>query len=395
MRIAVVNWTNRLLGGAEEYLARIVPQLVERGHTLALWYESDQPSAGKELAFHSVSDAWHVDRVGKEKALEALRWWKPDVIYVNGLADVSLHRTLRAIAPGVLSIHAFAGTCISGNKSHHGRRPCDRRFGASCLAMYFPYRCGGLNPLTMIRAYRTQLAYLQAIREYEAVIVHSKFMQGEYDKHGIATSRVQLPLAPAEPTSPSTSAAHQALRLLYMGRLTRLKGGAILFEALRVFAARTSMPVSLTVAGDGDDRATWERAASNLPSSVTVRFVGWIAEDQRTRLLDETDAIVVPSIWPEPFGMVGLEAAAHGIPAVAFDVGGIHEWLQDGETGAMASGDPPTAVGLAAALERIRSHETRARFGSGARKVYDALSKTDSAGQLLNVLERVAQPTVL
>jgi glycosyltransferase involved in cell wall biosynthesis len=68
--------------------------------------------------------------------------------------------------------------------------------------------------------------------------------------------------------------------------------------------------------------------------------------------LREGGVLALPSTWPEPFGLVGLEATAQGIPVVAFDVGGIQEWLVPGVNGEIASADPPTAEGLASALER-------------------------------------------
>src|SRR5262249_45977008 len=62
------------------------------------------------------------------------------------------------------------------------------------------------------------------------------------------------------------------------------------------------------------------------------------------------------SVWPEPFGLVGLEAAAFGVPAIAFDVGGIREWLTPGENGYLVPRDPlhPTvfADGLVDAFSR-------------------------------------------
>jgi glycosyltransferase involved in cell wall biosynthesis len=59
---------------------------------------------------------------------------------------------------------------------------------------------------------------------------------------------------------------------------------------------------------------------------------------------------VVPSVWPEPFGLVGPEAAAYGVPAAAYAVGGIPDWLQDGVNGHLAPGNPPMAAGLADAI---------------------------------------------
>ena len=50
-------------------------------------------------------------------------------------------------------------------------------------------------------------------------------------------------------------------------------------------------------------------------------------------MIRSASIVAVPSLWPEPFGLIGLEAAVHGVPAVAFDVGGIREWLHDGVNG--------------------------------------------------------------
>ena len=67
--------------------------------------------------------------------------------------------------------------------------------------------------------------------------------------------------------------------------------------------------------------------------------------------------------------MTGLEAAACGVPAVAFDVGGIREWLTDDETGLLARGDRPEASALAEVIARALSDATTlARLGEGARR---------------------------
>jgi glycosyltransferase involved in cell wall biosynthesis len=74
-------------------------------------------------------------------------------------------------------------------------------------------------------------------------------------------------------------------------------------------------------------------------------------------------------VWPEPFGLTGLEAASMGVPAVAFDVGGIREWLTDGDNGLLAPGSPPDASALADAITRaILDPSVLARLSSGARR---------------------------
>jgi glycosyltransferase involved in cell wall biosynthesis len=54
-------------------------------------------------------------------------------------------------------------------------------------------------------------------------------------------------------------------------------------------------------------------------------------------VLAQASALAVPSVWPEPFGLVGLEAAARGVPAVAFDTGGIRQWLRHDISGLLVS----------------------------------------------------------
>ena len=85
---------------------------------------------------------------------------------------------------------------------------------------------------------------------------------------------------------------------------------------------------------------------------MEAEFPGWVADADRARLFQSASAVAVPSVWPEPFGLVGLEAGAFGVPALAFDVGGISEWLEDGVNGWLAPGDPPTVEGLARTAAR-------------------------------------------
>ncbi|MCQ6458653.1 glycosyltransferase family 4 protein, partial [Vibrio parahaemolyticus] len=65
--------------------------------------------------------------------------------------------------------------------------------------------------------------------------------------------------------------------------------------------------------------------------------------------------VVMPSRMPEPFGLVGLEAMAAGVPVIASDVGGVREWLEDGRNGiAVPFGD---AAAMAAAMDRLATDE--------------------------------------
>jgi len=151
--------------------------------------------------------------------------------------------------------------------------------------------------------------------------------------------------------------------------MDELKGGSLLIASLERVAARLGLPISLTLAGDGPARADWEREAQLLSSiaSIEVRFAGWLAHEAMDALLQQTDLLVVPSVWAEPFGVVGPEAGAYGVPAAAFAVGGIPEWLLEGVNGHLAIARPPTAAGLADAIVRCLEEPAHyARLSEGA-----------------------------
>ena len=128
----------------------------------------------------------------------------------------------------------------------------------------------------------------------------------------------------------------------------------------------------LKMAGDGPLRSVWQEEATRIVSrntNIQVMFSGWCAPPALEAAFDEADLLVVPSVWPEPFGLVGPEAGAHGLPAAAFAVGGIPEWLREGVNGHLAPSNPPTSAGLARAITEClidSGHYARLRDGAAS-----------------------------
>jgi glycosyltransferase involved in cell wall biosynthesis len=191
-------------------------------------------------------------------------------------------------------------------------------------------------------------------------------------------------------------------RLLYLGRMDVLKGGQLLLEALpRVQSAlggggNTCPPPHLhvTFAGDGPSRSEWEHLAAQLRDKtpgVTTEFPGWVDGTEIEELWARCDLAVVPSLWPEPFGLVGPEAVFRGVPLAAFAVGGIPEWLSDGVNGHLAPGDPPTAGGLAEAIVKcLRDPQAHAALRRGAATVAARLGGQDHLTALERIFANVA-----
>jgi glycosyltransferase involved in cell wall biosynthesis len=415
VRIAVCNRFGRFLGGVESYLSRLIPALANEGHELALLFEMDSPAAFPRLS--TAEPIWFASESGISQILRSLRKWCPDVIYIHAISDVALEGALMETAPAVRFVHDYAATCISGAKTFAFPRTscCSRRFGVGCLVNYFPRRCGGISPLTMWRDYHARLAGLDLLRRHNCVLVASEAMRREYLRHVFEPSRIEVvpyPVGPGRDQTPacdtraasigSREARHRSrsdpLHLLFAGRMVQSKGGEILIRALPQVAERLQAPLKLTLVGDGPAKPQWEAQARFLcvrNSLITVEFTGWLQHKILDKLMRESDLLVLPSLWPEPFGMIGLEAGNAGLPAVAFAVGGIPEWLHDGINGFLAAGNPPSASGLATAIAKcLADPELHRRLQEGAQREAAKYSVQRHVNKLLKIFTRVVAEDV-
>lgn len=397
MRIAVLNWTNRVAGGTEEYLRRFLPAAAAAGHRLAFLYEIEGPEDRPEIP-DPPDGSWSIERLGADAAAAALRDWRPDVIYAHGFRSPALEERLYRLAPTVFFAHEYYGTCISGTKTTRlpVLSPCERTFGPACLAHYFPRRCGGLNPVTMWQQYRLQADRLAVLKRCAAVVTHSDHMWREYLRHGFPPDRVAafpyyvLDDAPEEvPPRPLPDRP----TLAFLGRMEANKGGGVFLAALPEVRRRLGRPLRVVFAGDGRDRSEWEAEARRLQdrdSGLRIEFVGWIGAAERSQLLQATDLLVVPSVWPEPFGRVGPEAGRYGVPSVAFDLGGTPSWLNDGENGFLVRGRPPTDAALADAIVRcLADPATYAGLRAGAARLAGRFTWEVHFAALMWVFRRV------
>ena len=394
MRVAVLAWTAQRVGGIEAYLSLLLPAMTRAGLDVAFWYEHHEAGERQAIDMPREAAVFSAAELGAAGAVQRLREWKPDVLYVHGLHDVGVERSLLRVAPAVQFVHTYVGTCVSGTKTYTrpGVLACDRHFGAPCLAYYLPRGCGGNNPSTMWHLYREQSHRLQLLREYRAVLTHSAHMQTELTRHGVRSTVVPFPVTSI--TGPDDHRGGTALNLLFVGRMDALKGGLFLLDAVPEVQRRLNRPVRLTLAGDGRDRREWGERARHIQSEhrdIEITFPGWQSAEQVDVLMSTTDLLVVPSVWPEPFGSVGPAAAQHGVPAAAFAVGGIPQWLHEGVNGHLAAAHPPSASSLATAIIAcVHDSQHYAALCRGAREIGASFTMERHLPELIKALEQVA-----
>jgi glycosyltransferase involved in cell wall biosynthesis len=391
MRIVVAQDALHAEGGVETYLASVIPALRARGHSVALLFVrrgSAAPLIGDVDGPQVAVEPPHIER-----AFAELRAWGPDVCFSNNMAPLEIERRALDEWPVVKFMHGYFGTCVSALKTHAFpfRTACSRTLGPACLALYAPRHCGSLTPAALAGGYRWARAQQALLARYAAVVVASDHMAEEYARHGVPRDRLaMLPLFTSltlreSPATPGES-------VLFLGRMTSLKGGDLLIRAVSRAAQQLGRSIPLVMAGDGPQRSSWERLASR--TRVDVSFPGWLDVDRRVEALSHAAVLAVPSVWPEPFGLVGLEAAAMGVPAVAFDTGGIRQWLHHQVSGLLV---PPSGghAALAGALhELLEDRGLRARLSRGALVTARAMSVDAHLAALEAVLEDAARRAV-
>jgi glycosyltransferase involved in cell wall biosynthesis len=146
--------------------------------------------------------------------------------------------------------------------------------------------------------------------------------------------------------------------LAFLGRISPEKRPDRAIE----IATRLNKPLKIAAKIDAADRAYWETKIEPLVrGNPLVEFVGEIGDDQKSAFLGGAEALLFPIDWPEPFGLVMIEAMACGTPVVTFACGSTPEIIEDGATGFLVW-TMEEAVAAAAQAHRLDREAIRARF---------------------------------
>lgn len=352
-KVLVVNSTGGFFGGAERYVFDSSSLL--RRHGWKLWGLFEK---------HSNSGWDEFQKPFEETWLTAGRPL-PEIIGLAkaaGIGTAFIHKTMnRGLVAALLGnfkcvcfVHDHDYYCPRRHKYFPlGRLNCHLPFNlgycsvCSCLLEKRPGGIGLINPFA-------RAALLRTYKRADRFVVLSDFMRDNLLMNGIACDRIVKlrPVVAVTATSPADGADGPA-RILYVGQLIRGKGVDLLLRALPLMRGE----FRLSVVGKGNDGAFLARLASRLGLDGKVEFKGY-CEDLEAEYA-RCDMVAVPSRWQEPFGLVGVEAFAHAKPVVGFDVGGIGEWLKDGQNGRLVrERDLPA---FAAALDSLAADRDLAR----------------------------------
>lgn len=351
------------MGGAESNVLASARALHDRGHLNVLGYLSE---TGR--ATDSWREAFGAMELVRDDLAEILARHQPDVVWIHNWPSTADIRALAAApVPSARMIHDHAMYCLRSYKYHPlTRRNCERPASAACVfpCMAILRRGANRRPELDFGGLSRKLDEIAANRALGRVVVASHFMRGELERNRFDPERIVVipPVPPEAEATPSADAVPETGRLLFVGQMIRGKGLDVLLEALAMLRG----PWRLDAAGEGVAKPKLRAQAARLGLANRVEFFGHLRPNELEALYRRAQVVVFPSMWPEPFGLVGIEAMRVGRPVVGFDVGGVSDWLRDGLNGRLVPWGDRAA--LAAALGRlIEAPEDAARLGAAGR----------------------------
>ena len=289
---------------------------------------------------------------------------RPDVVHIHNWEGLSLAAIVtagRRRAPLAITLHGYSLFCAYSTIRHPDGHSC--RPDLPCHLM------AGVNH--------------QLAKAIGLVISPSHYVMDEHLRRGFFRHAIQrvipngLSLDAPLPDPPHKGEGNPGSKttfdVLFMGRVQSHKGVELLIRGFR----RMSDPgLRLHIAGIGP---SLDASRSLAAGDDRIHFYGFVSGEMHRSLLENSDCMVVPSLWPENAPVTIQEAFAAGPVVIASRIGGIPEMVQDGVNGLLVEAGDES--GIAAAIERLRqSPELLARLraaGKETARLYDMRFHTD------------------
>ncbi len=337
-KILIIHEKYGRFAGAEQHLFAIAPALKQTFDLDFLFWE--RTDKDEELLNQLFNNSYPLDFSAesttlKQTATDILEKSKPDLIYLNKcLSDPLLEVILASKIPTIRMFHDHEVYCMRGYKYFPwSREICHRKAGPCCLipchAVIQRDRSRGPYGLKWV-SYSQKMRLIELDQQLNAFFVDSHYMRDELLLQGYDSKRISIfpPIAPdSSHTEPPEMTPDNVI--LYVGQVVRGKGVDCLLRAVTKLQSR----FKLRIVGDGTHFPYCRKLATKLGLDNQVEFVGYKPHPELQSYFRSATVAVVPSVWPEPFGMVGLEFMHHALPVIAFDSGGISDWLKDGHNG--------------------------------------------------------------
>ena len=335
MKVLHVNDHLALKGGVEVYLLALSRELERRGFQVGIAYASGDGNAWQNgyriPAISSVDPRQR--REGRVEMAKVLAKVRPDVCHIHSVYNPGILEACFDYGPSILHLHDYRYACPASSLYHRRTEQiCERRCSIACFPIGLAKGCQTPRMPAGLSFYSRVKFVERNAHRFAAIIANSQYVGDRFRRNvrSLVTPNVVHYFCPIEASTQTPSAPLEPY-VLFLGRVIESKGILEFVETLQHLPSEVSGVISGTPS-DAIRKRVEERAEA-LNCGRRIRWTGWVDRDQISQIVEGAGVVVFPSIWAEPFGIVGLEAMARGVPVVGFDVGGVSDWLRDGENG--------------------------------------------------------------
>lgn len=277
------------------------------------------------------------DRKVRDFVLRSIEDIQPDLIHCHLLSvcPATVYQAIDATIPVIQTLHGPNLFCATSWGCYPDSGPCELGIGPKCYLR-------GCVPIS------NTLLYINLKRRYWQNMIH-KVSVFHCPSRNIMNSAIRLGLENVEHIVHGINEVFMNVKretpkgdpiAIFVGSLAQSKGVDVLIDAMQI-VLRSVPNARLLVAGKGNLQGELAQRVRHLGLDGHVTFLGHIPHDALLYNYGTSDVFVIPSVWQEQFGLVGPEALACGLPCIGSDIGGIPEWLRDGEWGRLV---PPGNV---------------------------------------------------
>ena len=361
MRILFISeyFTPKIMGGGEINLFLIAKALVKNGEDVSV-LTSDHPGLKRVEIIDGikiyrklktadnpsgVKNNWIRSRLFPKSIVKETKKLnkklKFDLIHFIGTSIIAakelrkIKKLRRVNVPLFATIESYPALCPKGDRFYHGKRECkyvcsfskflscqmnSSEIGKTKNSWYLKYN---LLFLYYVYNYYKKLneglkyCKLIAISEYVQKILLQQGRESVVIPNMLEVNKFNVKINKKTNKSKKT-------RILYLGSLTKFKGPQVLLKAIKGLNN-----VRCNLYGDGPLKDELQRYINK--NNLDAEIYQPVSYDQIPEVYANHDLVVFPSIWPEPFGRIAIEAMAAGKPVIGSDVGGIRETIEKGK----------------------------------------------------------------
>lgn len=300
-----------------EVLAHEGQLLSEAGHDVREYTVAATEDLGLSAMQAGAKAVWNVEAARDVGRL--VDDFKPDVVHVHTPFPLMSPAVFRAAhrrgVPTLTTLHSYRYSCIAGTCVRDDRI-CEDCVGSRAKLPGLQHRCyhdsyGASAALTLsLAVHRAGGTFHRHVDRY---LTLTDFSRRLLIRDGFPADKIQVKPNSVPDPGFRQAAATDERKVVFAGRLIDIKGVRTLLDAWRTVPPG----MKLVIAGDGLLRPLVEERAAQDPS---IDFLGWVDEDEVTRLMGSAELVVVPSEWYEGLPLVILRSLAVGTPVLTADL---------------------------------------------------------------------------